>query len=47
MNDWLQGILADLLKEPDRSLAIIAAAYLDDLLETGLRERLRGSKKIT
>jgi mannitol operon repressor len=43
--DLLQGILNDLPQEPDRSLAIVAASYLDDLLQSGLRERLRGSKK--
>jgi len=43
--DWLQGILGDLLREPDRSLAIVAVAYLDDILGTGLRERLRDGKK--
>ena len=43
--DWIRGILADLSHEPDRSLAIIADAYLDDLPENGLRVRLRGSQK--
>jgi len=42
--DWLQGVLGDLPHEPDRSLAIVAVAYLDDLLESGLRERLRDAK---
>lgn len=43
--DWISGILDDLAHEPDRILAIIADAYLNDLLQNGLKVKFRGSKK--
>lgn len=45
IKELFQGIFVDLKQETDRSCALLASAYLDGLLMSGIRERLRGRKK--